>query len=138
MVDHADRVRCGRGQDAVFTPGKLTWSRCYNWGVGGPGGWRSFETMFAGQYRNLTTLAATLPVWVCEVGSKEPTESDGAPVDTSHTKSAWYSAALASTVFPAVQAFVLFDVRKERDWRVASSPSSLRVVSVAVRAAAGR
>ena len=110
----------------------------YNWGIGGPGGWRSFETIFAGQYRNLTALATTLPVWVCEVGSKEPTESDGAPVDTSHTKSAWYSAALASTAFPAVQAFVLFDVRKERDWRVASSSRSLRVVSTAVVAAAGR
>ena len=110
----------------------------YNWGADGPGGWRSFDTIFGGQYQNLTALAPGLPVWICEVGSKEPLESDGGAADPSHSKSDWYAAAMRSTTFPAVRALSMFDVRKERDWRAASSPLSLQMISTSMRAAAGR
>ena len=72
------------------------------------------------------------------MGSKEPLESDGGAIDPSHSKSDWYAAALSSTAFPAVRALTMFDVRKERDWRAASSPPSLQVVAASMRAAAGR
>ena len=61
----------------------------YNWGTGGVFAWRSFGAIYAIQYARLVALAPTLPVWVCETGSKEPTENDGAPIDPAHSKAAW-------------------------------------------------
>lgn len=106
----------------------------YNWGNGGVLQWRSFESIYQQQYQRLVALDAFAPVWVCEFASKEPTESDGAPVDTSHSKATWYRQLLASTSFPAIRALVMFNVSKERDWRVASDLDSLAVVSAAVKA----
>jgi hypothetical protein len=105
----------------------------FNWGNGGALRWRSFTDIYQTQYQRLVSLAPGVPVWVCEFGSKEPAENDGAPADPSHSKSAWYSALFASTAFPAIDALVMFDVDKERDWRVASDQRALAVVSAEVR-----
>lgn len=102
----------------------------YNWGQGGVFSWESFSAIYATQYQRLTALSATAPVWICEVGSKEPSENDGAPIDPAHSKASWYSGMfsyLASSA-PRVRAVVMFNVDKERDWRVASDPSALAVV----------
>jgi hypothetical protein len=109
----------------------------YNWGTGGIFAWRSFANIYAAQYQNLVALAPTKPVWVCEVGSKEPGEDDGAPVDPAHTKSGWYQDMFAylNTTATRVRAVVLFDTRKERDWRISSSSDALAAVhNVAVAA----
>jgi hypothetical protein len=107
----------------------------YNWGDGGVLQWRSFESIYQTQYQRLVGLDAFAPVWVCEFGSKEPAESDGAPVDASHSKASWYRQLFASNNFPAIRALVMFNMNKERDWRVGSDPDSLAVVSAAVKAA---
>ena len=102
----------------------------YNWGTGGIFQWRGFADVFTAQYQRLTGLSATLPVWICEFGSKEPAENDGAPIDPSHSKASWYSGVwdfLAGA--PQVRAAVLFNVRKERDWRIESSSANLRTVA---------
>jgi hypothetical protein len=109
----------------------------YNWGTGGVFRWRSFAQIYATQYRRLTSLAPSLPLWICEFGSKEPAKNDGAPVDRAHTKSSWYAGLwsfLASA--PRVRAVVMFDVRKERDWRVESDPSTVASVRQHVAKAA--
>jgi hypothetical protein len=108
----------------------------YNWGDGGSLHWRSFQSIYATQYQRIVALDPAAPVWVCEFASKEPAEDDGAPADATQSKAAWYRALLASTAFPAIKALVMFDVDKERDWRVASDPQALAVVSAAVKAAA--
>ncbi len=95
----------------------------YNWGTFP--GWRTFGDLFDEQYDRLTALAPGLPVWVCEYGSREPTVDDGAPVDPSHDKGAWLTELFTSSQWPRIQALVHFDIRKERDWRFASSPSAL-------------
>jgi mannan endo-1,4-beta-mannosidase len=102
----------------------------YNWGNGGGLTWRSFDNIFTAQYQRLTALSPTDPVWICEFGSKEPTMSDGAPIDPNDSKAQWYIAALASTNFPRVKALIAFDADKERDWLVTSSPA----VPTAIRA----
>ena len=76
----------------------------YNWGTGGVFSWRSFADVYTSQYQRLVSLAPSTPVWVCEFASKEPLESDGSPVDPSHSKAAWYVDALSSTAFPAISA----------------------------------
>ena len=108
----------------------------YNWGTGGILSWRSFADVYASQYQRLSALAPELPVWVCEFASKEPQAADGAPVDPAHDKAAWYRQALAATTFPRIRALVMFDITKERNWRVGSDSASLAVVADAVRAAA--
>lgn len=107
----------------------------YNWGNGGALRWQSFASIYREQYQRLVAVDPGTPVWVCEFGSKEPAENDGAPVDASDSKAAWYRALFASTDFPAIKALVFFDVNKERDWRVDSDPQALAVVQAAVRAA---
>ena len=110
----------------------------YNWGTGGIFQWRSFADVFTAQYQRLTALAPTLPVWICEFGSKEPAENDGAPIDPAHSKASWYSGVwdfLAGA--PQVRAAVLFNVAKERDWRVESDPAALRSLQQQAASAPG-
>jgi len=101
----------------------------YNWGNGGWGAWRSFHTVFATQYARLVALDPTAPVWICEFASKEPTENDGAPVDPTHSKAQWYRDLLADTTFGHVKALVMFDIRKERDWRIESDPGAVAAMA---------
>jgi mannan endo-1,4-beta-mannosidase len=111
----------------------------YNWGTGGVFRWRSFADVFAAQYRRLTALTATRPVWICEFGSKEPTRNDGAPIDRAHTKASWYSDAWSFIAGATrIRAAVLFNVRKERDWRIESDAANLRSVARRATSAAKR
>jgi len=110
----------------------------YNWGTGGIFQWKSFSQTYTAQYQRLVALAPTLPVWVCEFGSKEPTVNDGAPVDGLHSKATWYADLLADTTFPNIAALVMFEIRKERDWRVTSDPAALAAVSASAKAAQQR
>lgn len=99
----------------------------FNWGDSDNAlRWRSFEDIFRAQYDKLTALHPTAPVWVCETASKEPGTEDGAPVDATKDKASWIRAALGSTGMRRIKAVVWFQARKERDWRVDSSTSSLR------------
>ena len=108
----------------------------YNWGRGGIFRWRSFSDIFNAQYLRLTSLSSTLPVWICEFGSKEPAEKDGAPLDPSHTKASWYSGAWSYlSNRPRIRSLVLFNTRKERDWRVESDAAALRTVHAKATAA---
>lgn len=107
----------------------------YNWGTGGMFNWRSFGNIYASQYARLAALAPTLPVWVCETASKEPTEADGAPIDPSHSKAAWYRDMVTWLAGTHVRALVVFDVRKERDWRIASDPAALSYFATVAGAA---
>jgi len=108
----------------------------YNWGAGGIFRWRSFGDVFNAQYQRLTRLTSTRPVWICEFGSKEPVERDGAPLDPAHSKAAWYSGAWSYLArAPRIRALVLFNSRKERDWRVESTAAALRSVRYRATAA---
>ena len=95
----------------------------YNWGT--YPSWRSFRDIFTAQYGRLTALDPQLPVWLAEFASREPSINDGAPVDPSHSKASWLRAAFGSREFPRMQALVTFDIKKERDWRLASSSAAL-------------
>lgn len=101
----------------------FNWGRDASWGR-----WQSFEQTFAPMYRRLTALHPTAPVWICEVGSKEPSRSDGAPRDLRQSKARWTKDALTTRSFPRLRAVIWFHARKERDWRVNSSPGALRVL----------
>lgn len=112
----------------------------YNWGKGVPGGWgtwQEFEEIFTPMYRVLTALHPTAPVWICEVGSKEPQKADGekrpSPRDPAHSKAKWLASMLESKAFPRLEAVVYFNVDKERDFRLESSPGALAAVKKQLR-----
>jgi hypothetical protein len=105
----------------------------YNWGTGGWFTWRSFANIYATQYARITALSPTLPVWICETGSKEPSENDGAPVDPRHSKATWYRSMFAWLARTGTRVTVvsLFETYKERDWRIASNPGAWQVFQTA-------
>jgi hypothetical protein len=109
----------------------------YNWGNGGIFTWRSFSDIYTTQYQRLTALDTSLPVWVCEFASKEPTGNDGAPVDKHNSKAIWYQNMLSwlGSTGTRVRALVMFDTRKERDWRIESSGATLNVMRPVAAAA---
>jgi mannan endo-1,4-beta-mannosidase len=121
----------------------------YNWGESGTAGgtrWQEFDDLFRRAYAQLTALDPALPVWICEFGSKEPAKSDGtprapAPVDPHHSKGAWFERMFASTAFPRLRALAYYSSYQpgydnQRDFRVESSPESLRVIRAFVKARA--
>lgn len=108
----------------------------YNWGnpaSWGWGPWRTFEDVYREQYDRIAALHPTAPVWVCEVGCKEPSTDDGAPRIASASKGRWITEMFASTTFPRVRAVCWFNGRKERDWRVDSSSDALEATRAALR-----
>ena len=99
----------------------------YNWGTGGIFTWRSFANVYQAQYNRLVALAPDLPVWICEIGCADPLSAQNTvSAPTGQTKAVWWrDMAAAARTMPALQAVVLFDAAKERDWRARSSASAL-------------
>jgi beta-mannanase len=97
------------GLDVFNTGPGLDWGAPY---------WRSFSEVLWHPYAAITAVSSK-PLVLPEVGC----------VETGGSKAAWVREALAEQLavsFPRVRALVWFDVRKEDDWRLASSPEALR------------
>ena len=106
----------------------------FNWGQDSLWGeWRDFTSVFRTQYQRLTRLHPSAPVWICEVGSKEPRRHDGAPRDRRQSKARWIKDMMTARAFPRIDTVVWFNEAKERDWRIESSRSSLRAMRQALR-----
>ena len=123
QTTHVRRIWPGRAYVDVLGLDGFNWGSDRSWGR-----WQSFAKIFGPQYARLTRLHPTAPVWVCEVGSKEPRVDDGAPRDRRRSKAKWVRQALRTKRFERVEALVWFHEDKERDWRVNSSRGSLRAL----------
>jgi hypothetical protein len=86
----------------------------YNWGTTNGGGWQSFKQVFSGIYKELA--AKGKPIMIGEMAS---TEQGG-------DKAAWIDAIVPTLQndYPLIKALVWFDIDKETDWRISSSPSA--------------
>jgi beta-mannanase len=86
----------------------------YNWGSTNGGGWQSFHDVFEDIYATLATK--NKPILIGEMAS---TEEGG-------DKAAWIDAIVPALQndFPLIKALVWFDIDKETDWRISSSPAS--------------
>ncbi len=96
----------------------------YNWGASLPlyGGWRRFDQIFARPIERLARLGPQR-IWITEVASS----SEGGD------KARWVRdmfETLAAPAYARVSAVVWFDLLKERDWRMTSSPAVARAFSV--------
>jgi endoglucanase len=87
----------------------------YNWGSGGGFAWQSFHDVFARIYPILATKGK--PILIGEMASDE----------NGGDKGAWIDAILPTLKndFPMIKGLVWFDVHKERNWQINSSPASL-------------
>jgi hypothetical protein len=92
----------------------------YNWGSAFAStghSWLSVGDTFASSYATLTQLSSK-PVMITEIGSAE----------VGGNKAAWIENGFLDEIprlFPRVAAVVWFNVQKEADWRVDSSPAAL-------------
>lgn len=86
----------------------------YNWGTTDGGNWQSFHDVFADVYATLATKHK--PILIGEMAS---TEEGG-------DKAAWIDAIVPAlhSDFPLIKGLVWFDIDKETDWRISSSPAS--------------
>ncbi len=94
-------------------------------------GWRSFAAIFGGSLETLARIAPLKPVQISEVSSAE----------LGGDKARWITDMFATLGdHPAVKSLLWFDLRKQTDWRVDSSPRSAAAFAAgaAARAKPGR
>jgi Glycosyl hydrolase family 26 len=92
----------------------------YNWGTSGTGvnRWQTLSQVFSSSYETITEMS-TKPLMITETSSSE----------IGGDKAAWIREGFLRTIprkFPRVRAVIWFDRSMEQDWRVDSSPASLR------------
>ena len=110
------------GQAQAFYPGDsyVDWicADGYNWAPGRPGDrWRSFQDIFAGFYAWASKQSK--PIMVGEFGVQERGAGE---------KAQWIrdAAAAARSDFPLIKALVYFDAIQDYDWRIDTSPGSIK------------
>ena len=85
----------------------------YNWGTTN-GGWQTFQQVFQNIYPLLA--AKKKPILIGEMASAEAGGDKGKWIDD--------IIPTLSTKFPLIKGIVWFDINKEADWRISSSPAS--------------
>lgn len=108
------------GPDAMqYYPGDayVDWTGVdgYNWGTSDGGTWQTFQDVFSVIYPKLA--AKGKPIFIGEM----------ATAPTGGSKASWIAAIIETlkSSFPQIKGFAWFDVDKERDWRINSSPETL-------------
>lgn len=86
----------------------------YNWGSSGGGGWQSFQAVFKNIYPKLASK--NKPIMIGEMASAE----------VGGDKPAWIAQMVPTLKanYPLIKGLIWFDVNKETDWRISSSPAS--------------
>lgn len=86
----------------------------YNWGNTNGGGWQSFQRVFEAIYPKL--VSKNKPILIGEMASAE----------AGGDKAAWIDAIIPTlqSKYPQIRGLIWFDVNKETDWRVSSSPAA--------------
>jgi beta-mannanase len=113
-----DEPRASWNQALNYYPGDdyVDWTCVdgYNWGSSNGGNWQSFRDVFKTIYPTLASKGK--PIMIGEMASAE----------VGGDKAAWI-AQIVPTLrddFPLIKALVWFDVNKETDWRISSSPEA--------------
>jgi hypothetical protein len=97
----------------------------YNWGTSQDWSkWQTFDEVFRATYDELRAINATKPIMIGETASS----------DKGGDKAAWITDAFARLQqdYPQIRALTWFNVNKETDWRIDSSPQSLKAFAQSV------
>ncbi|TKV57672.1 hypothetical protein FDO65_16090 [Nakamurella flava] len=93
------------------------------------GYWASPRSLLAAPYARLTALGGDQPIWITELGCREPskTENSGVRPDKSKSKAQWMQQLFDLTDYPRIEAVYFFHAERAHDWRLNSSPEALAV-----------
>lgn len=94
-----------------------------------PAGWTEPRALLEPTTTRLKRLAPGRPIWVCELGCREPSPGE------SRSKAQWITDLFDLTGLAALTHIIWFSKLKEEDWRLTSSPA---VQSAASRGLAQR
>lgn len=96
----------------------------YNWGTSQSwSSWQSFRDIFASSYEDLI-----------KISDKNILISEMASAEVGGDKAKWIADTFASLAsFPRIQGFTWFNINKETDWRIESSPASQTAFSNALK-----
>lgn len=86
-------------------------------------GWRSFVSIFAGPLSQLHAIAPHKPVQISEVGSAEAGGDKGRWIADMFTYLRKH---------PGIRSVLWFDLRKQTDWRISSSPGAAAAFATAL------
>jgi hypothetical protein len=85
-------------------------------------GWKEPAQLLRRPYERLSRLAPKRPVWVCEIGCRQPARFER------HDKAEWYTKLFNVTGLAGLTNICFFNSDKEQDWRVNSSAAVLSAV----------
>jgi hypothetical protein len=100
----------------------------YNWGTSQDWStWQTFDEVFRATYDQLRAIDPHKPIMIGETAS----------TDVGGDKAAWIQDAFVRLTkdYPQIRAITWFNVNKETDWRIDSSPQSLEALRAAVSGA---
>ena len=95
----------------------------------GYGGWQRPRAVFNFTYRRLEAINANKPLWVAELGCREPSirEVSGAGPVPGASKAEWFQTLFDSTDFPRLTNINFFHAARSFDWRLNSTADALAV-----------
>jgi beta-mannanase len=93
------------------------------------GGWRSFRDIYNNQLLSLRRLAPTKPVQISEVGTSE----------RGGDKARWINDLFGYVeAHPWIRSVIWFDLKKQADWRIATSPAATSAFATGAARLQGR
>jgi hypothetical protein len=92
-------------------------------------GWQEPRAVLGFTYRRLTAIHPGKPLWISEIGCREPRirEASGAGPVPGESKARWLQTLFASTQFPRITNVNFFHAARAYDWRLNSSDGALEV-----------
>ncbi|OLT13408.1 hypothetical protein BJF78_03575 [Pseudonocardia sp. CNS-139] len=97
-------------------------------------GWQEPRAVIGYTYRRLTALNPDMPLWISEIGCREPRirEMSGDPPVPGESKARWLETFFGLTEFPRITNVNFFHAARAYDWRLNSSPDALDVCRAAL------
>jgi mannan endo-1,4-beta-mannosidase len=97
-------------------------------------GWQEPRAAISFTYRRLAAINSHMPLWISELGCREPRireESGDGPIP-GKSKARWLETLFATTEFPRITNVNFFHAARAYDWRLNSSPDALETCRAAL------
>jgi hypothetical protein len=105
----------------------------YNYGTNGPSStvtdWLTDTNLYPIPYAAVAACDPSKPIWITETACSEPSvawtyQGVTYPAEPGFSKATWVTNMLANTAYPRITTVIWFDIAKERNFTITSSPGS--------------